>query len=224
MKVIKEFLFGNNQLKQNLQRAADNKAWAELQTQRLKDARKFRDHKRMTTAPVKFGLVKFIKQMFDNKNVQPNQVELITIKRNLQKADPNVLDAVDKVAKSKGWPKEFLLGHLYAEAGGDGLMNKRVRSKVGAQGPMQIMPNTAKHFKIKNPDDPYESVAGAAEILDTYTKMFQGDLKDGLQAYNQGPTALRQVKAGQRQMPSETQHYADKVAKYALAFKKIFKG
>lgn len=78
--------------------------------------------------------------------------------------DPNVLRAVHQVEDPQDDP--------------------RARSKAGAIGHMQFMPDTARRLGI-DPTDPVQSIYGAARLLDENIKRY-GNLPDALRAYNGG--------------------------------------
>ncbi|MDE7540437.1 lytic transglycosylase domain-containing protein [Gluconobacter sphaericus] len=97
--------------------------------------------------------------------------------------DPNVLRAVHQVEDPKNDPK--------------------VRSRAGAIGHMQFMPETARSLGI-DPTDPVQSIYGAARLLDENLKRY-GNLPDALRAYNGGTDRTRWGN-------SETMAYPGKVA------------
>ncbi|MFN0106573.1 MAG: lytic transglycosylase domain-containing protein [Bryobacteraceae bacterium] len=66
------------------------------------------------------------------------------------------------------------------------------RSRVGAIGLMQLMPQTAKQLKV-DAHDPEQNVEGGARLLDTLVKKYEGrrnGLSLALAAYNAGPGAV----------------------------------
>lgn len=66
------------------------------------------------------------------------------------------------------------------------------RSRVGAIGLMQLMPQTAKHLKV-NAHDPEQNVEGGARLLDTLVKRYEtrrNGLALALAAYNAGAGAV----------------------------------
>ncbi|MBS0994768.1 lytic transglycosylase domain-containing protein [Gluconobacter cerinus] len=78
--------------------------------------------------------------------------------------DPDVLRAVHQVEDPQNDPK--------------------IRSRAGAIGHMQFMPDTARRLSI-DPTDPVQSIYGAARLLDENLKHY-GNLPDALRAYNGG--------------------------------------
>jgi soluble lytic murein transglycosylase-like protein len=66
------------------------------------------------------------------------------------------------------------------------------RSRSGAIGLMQLMPQTAKHLKV-NAYDPEQNVEGGARLLDMLVKKYENHrngLALALAAYNAGPGAV----------------------------------
>jgi soluble lytic murein transglycosylase-like protein len=84
-------------------------------------------------------------------------------------------------------------------------------SRVGAQGLMQLMPETARHVGIENPFDPRENILGGTKYLSSLLDRFKGNTARALAAYNAGPTVV----ARHRGVPPfrETQGYVRKIQK-----------
>lgn len=76
----------------------------------------------------------------------------------------------------------FVLRAIHAVE--DPTEDPRVRSKAGAIGHMQIMPETARSLGI-DPEDPMQSIYGAARVLRENLDRY-GNLPDALRAYNAG--------------------------------------
>ena len=60
------------------------------------------------------------------------------------------------------------------------------RSHVGAQGLMQLMPDTAKRFGCADPDDPKGNVEAGTKYLSWLLKRFSGNVQLALAGYNAG--------------------------------------
>lgn len=70
--------------------------------------------------------------------------------------------------------------------------NPKARSVKGAQGLMQLMPETAARMGVKDPWDPGENVAGGARYLSQLLGRYHNDLPIALAAYNAGPERVQQ--------------------------------
>ena len=90
-------------------------------------------------------------------------------------------------------------------------MNPKAVSKAGAQGLMQLMPQTAKELKVSDPFDPTQAIYGGAKYLSRQLRAF-GRNDYALAAYNAGPGAVK--RAGGIPNYKETQRYVQKVTRY----------
>jgi soluble lytic murein transglycosylase-like protein len=84
-------------------------------------------------------------------------------------------------------------------------------SSKGAQGLMQLMPETSQELGVKDPFDPKENVSAGARFLKQLVDKYQGDLSKALGAYNAGSAAVDQ--AGGVPEIQETQDYVDSILK-----------
>lgn len=90
--------------------------------------------------------------------------------------------------------------------------NPRALSKKGAYGLMQLMPATAKRFRVSNKHDTKQNILAGAKYLRELLNMFNGNLSLALAAYNAGPQAVH--KHGGIIPPyKETMDYVPKVLK-----------
>lgn len=60
------------------------------------------------------------------------------------------------------------------------------RSHAGAQGIMQLMPDTAKRFGCSDPDNPEANIEAGTKYLGWLLKRFSGDVSLALAGYNAG--------------------------------------
>ena len=84
-------------------------------------------------------------------------------------------------------------------------------SSKGAQGLMQLMPDTAGSLGVKDPFDPQQSIEAGARYLKQLLDKYKGDLKLALGAYNAGPAAVDA--AGAIPDIPETHDYVDAILK-----------
>jgi soluble lytic murein transglycosylase len=63
-------------------------------------------------------------------------------------------------------------------------------SRKGARGLMQLMPATAKRYKVKKIHDPADNIRGGVNYLRDLLEMFRNDLPRALAAYNAGENAV----------------------------------
>ncbi len=78
-----------------------------------------------------------------------------------------------------------------AVAARESAYNPNARSRVGASGIMQLMPETAKFLGVANPLDARQNVFGGARYLRKLLDAYRGDLDLTLAAYNAGPGAVQ---------------------------------
>ena len=109
--------------------------------------------------------------------------------------DPNLIKAVIK-----------------AESG----FNRTAVSSKGAQGLMQLMPETARELNVMDPFHPGQNIEGGTRYLRYLLDTFNNDLTLTLAAYNAGPTLVKRVNRVPR-IP-ETINYVKQVLAYYQSF------
>ncbi|HFQ88553.1 MAG TPA: DUF4124 domain-containing protein [Desulfobulbus sp.] len=87
--------------------------------------------------------------------------------------------------------------------------NPRAISSHGAQGLMQLMPETARDLQVTNPFDPRQNIAAGTRYFRRLLDWYDGDLALSLAAYNAGPG--RVPKHGSIPRIPETMAYVNKV-------------
>jgi len=117
---------------------------------------------------------------------------------------PQLAPLVDKIAKQHGVDARLVTAVIWVESSGD----PRARSRKGARGLMQLMPQTARELGVKKIYDPAQNVDGGVRYLKRLMTQY-GDLPLALAAYNAGPTAVDRY----RGIPpyAETERYVTKI-------------
>ena len=126
-------------------------------------------------------------------------------------------DVISAAAESFDLDPSVLKGMAYAESGFDpNVISGKRRSKTGAIGMMQFMPETAKQYDV-DPTDPEQSVFAAAQYLRESLDKFDGDYGKAVASYNWGPhRKALQTDDWEKKLPVETSRYLDKVFGYAV--------
>jgi soluble lytic murein transglycosylase-like protein len=112
---------------------------------------------------------------------------------------------IDMVARENGLDPTLVKAVALVESG----FNPKARSRAGAQGLMQLMPETAARYGITDLHDPYQSLSAGARHLRDLLDAYDGNLTLALAAYNAGPGAVK--KYGGVPAYAETQEYVRKV-------------
>lgn len=82
-------------------------------------------------------------------------------------------------------------------------------SPAGAEGLMQLMPETARELGVQDSFDPLQNLRGGSRYLKQLLDKYDGDLDRALAAYNWGQGNLD--RKGLEQMPQETRDYLARV-------------
>lgn len=123
----------------------------------------------------------------------------------------SIVAAIAEASQRYGVPEHWLRAIMRVESRGA----VRAKSKKGAMGLMQIMPETwtylrARHGFGSNPYDPRENVlAGAAYVREMHDRYGAPGF---LAAYNAGPGRYEEFLSNGRSLPAETQNYVEMLA------------
>ena len=113
---------------------------------------------------------------------------------------------VEKVAREHSVDRALLQAMIATESGFD----PYAVSPKGAVGLMQLMPETARRYGVRNRYDPAENIQGGAKYLRDLMQKFNNDLSLTLAAYNAGEDAI--IQYGNRIPPyRETLQYVPRV-------------
>ena len=128
----------------------------------------------------------------------------------LAKAAPSRLRLerwVHRLAPEYGLDPRLVIAVIEAESGFD----PRARSPKGAMGLMQLMPETAKRFGVRDPWDPVQNLRGGMAYLRWLLDRFDGDLALVLAGYNAGEKAVERY----RGVPpfGETRRYVQRITR-----------
>jgi soluble lytic murein transglycosylase-like protein len=116
---------------------------------------------------------------------------------------------IQQHSEANGLDPRLVKAVMIAESNG----NPMAVSHKGAQGLMQIMPDTAHFLELHHPFDPEENIRAGARYLKILYGIFKGDLGLVLAAYNAGPQKVMQNNMAVPPI-SETINYVKRVKLY----------
>lgn len=114
-------------------------------------------------------------------------------------------DLIMKYAEKFGVSPVLISSIMKAESS----FNPNAGSSAGAQGLMQLMPDTASGLGVSDPWDPEQNIMGGVKYLRQLLDQFGGDVVKTIAGYNAGPQAVKDYQG----VPpyAETQDYVQKV-------------
>ncbi|MGH8613152.1 MAG: transglycosylase SLT domain-containing protein [Gammaproteobacteria bacterium] len=109
---------------------------------------------------------------------------------------------------------------LHAVITAESAYNPLAISHKGAVGLMQLMPDTARRYGVRNLTDPMANVQGGSRYLRDLLRLFKQNLRLALAAYNAGENAV--IRHGYKIPPyQETQLYVEKVLQYYRQYRTV---
>jgi soluble lytic murein transglycosylase-like protein len=112
-------------------------------------------------------------------------------------------------------PAELIRAVIMCESNYD----PRAVSPTGAQGLMQLMPETGTRMQVRDAFDPRENIFGGTRYLRVLANMFNGDLELTIAGYNAGEGAV--VRFAGIPPYDETQQYVIRVLTYYRRYRTI---
>ena len=102
----------------------------------------------------------------------------------------NVNEVINSMSQQHHLDPDLVNSVIRAESG----FNPRAVSPKGAQGLMQLMPQTASQLGVKNAFDPGANVDGGTRYLRELLERYNFDMVKALAAYNAGPQRVEQYR------------------------------
>jgi soluble lytic murein transglycosylase-like protein len=96
-------------------------------------------------------------------------------------------DSIVQAANSHNLEPALIRAVIHAESG----FQAKAKSRKGAQGLMQLMPETARQFGLTDRFDSHQNILAGSAYLAALLEEFAGDQTLALAAYNAGPTTVR---------------------------------
>ncbi len=131
--------------------------------------------------------------------LQPTLLEAGPAKRN------DIERMIDQVAEKVSLAPELIRSVVAAESN----FQSDAVSHAGAQGLMQLMPETAAELGVTDSFDPEQNLLAGSRYLKQLLEKYAGDLDRALAAYNWGQGNVD--RKGLTQMPEETRQYLARV-------------
>jgi hypothetical protein len=106
----------------------------------------------------------------------------------MPRSSQEMKEVINTVSSRHHLDPDLINSVIHAESG----FNPRAVSRKGAQGLMQLMPQTASQLGVANAFDPGANVEGGTKYLRELLERYNFDLIKALAAYNAGPQRVEQ--------------------------------
>jgi Transglycosylase SLT domain/Sel1 repeat len=124
-----------------------------------------------------------------SKTTKPSDVRNVTFAIR-SKAPKNLVDIVQSLAPEFRVSPDLVLSVMQTESG----FNTVAVSPRNAKGLMQLIPETAARFGVRNPYDPVQNIRGGMAYLRWLLAYFEGDVSLVVAAYNAGEGAVERFR------------------------------
>jgi len=141
----------------------------------------------------------------------------LALARSYVESDPSRYTRhIRSASKATNVPAALIRAVITAESA----FNPYALSATGAVGLMQLMPDTAARYGVKNRMDPSQNILGGARYLSDLMRLFNNNVHLAVAAYNAGEGSV--LKYGRKIPPfPETVAYVPKVLAYYKNYKKF---
>jgi soluble lytic murein transglycosylase-like protein len=131
-----------------------------------------------------------------------------------------ISNAIDMASKKYNVEKPLIEAVIQQESA----FNPSAVSGAGAQGLMQLMPDTARSLGVTNSFNANQNIDGGTKYLRSLLDNFNGNKSLALSAYNGGIGTMKKLAVNSvediNKMPNETNNYIKKVIGYYEKYKK----
>jgi soluble lytic murein transglycosylase-like protein len=140
----------------------------------------------------------------------------LALARNYVESNPSRFTRhIHSASRATNVPAALIRAVITAESA----FNPYALSATGAVGLMQLMPETAARYGVKNRMDPSQNILGGARYLGDLLRLFHNNMHLAIAAYNAGEGSV--LKYGRKIPPyPETVAYVPKVLAYYKTYKK----
>ena len=147
-----------------------------------------------------------VSQYYGHESTQSANAKILAANSRGHQASPEEIDAsITMAAARHNVDPNLVRAVVKVESN----FNSNAVSRKGAMGLMQLMPQTARSLKVKNPFDPDQNVDAGVRHLKQLLENYGGDVNLTLAAYNAGSGAVARS-AGIPHF-AETQNYVRKI-------------